>query len=104
MKTSIGFSLVLLWFSHLFMDFFTGIWPIYKTIAHIDLLQAGILASAAGFIGEILQVVFGYFCDRGHRKRFLILGIILATSILMITFTDGSYPSFIFLMLMMIGS
>lgn len=104
MNSSIRLSLLLLWFSHLFMDFFTGIWPIYKTIAHIDIIQAGILASAAGFIGEILQVVFGYFCDRGYRKRILILGLILSTSILMITLTNGSFTSFLFLMLLMIGS
>lgn len=104
MKFSTPFSLLLLWFGHLFMDFFTGIWPIYKTIAQIDILQAGILASAAGFIGEFLQVFFGYFCDRGYRKRIMIFGLILSTSILWITMTEGSFSLFLFLLLLMIGS
>ncbi len=104
MTSSIRLSLLLLWFSHLFMDFFTGIWPIYKTIAQIDLVQAGILASAAGFMGEILQVFFGYFCDRGYRKRILIPGLILSTSILLITVSGGSFTAFLFLLLLMIGS
>ena len=104
MSSSIRLSLLLLWSSHLFMDFFTGIWPIYKTIAEIDLVLAGILASAAGFMGEILQVFFGYYCDRGYRKRILILGLLLSTSILLITVTNGSFTAFLFLLLLMVGS
>jgi hypothetical protein len=51
------------------LDFFTGIWPIYKTIAGIDLAQAGLITGISGFFGEFLQPFFGYFSDRGLRKK-----------------------------------
>lgn len=97
-------SLLVLWFSHIIIDFCTGIWPIYKTIAGIDLAKAGLIAGISGFIGEILQLGFGYFCDRGHRKKILILGMILASSILWITFTSTIFSSFWILLLLMLGS
>lgn len=102
--TSLTKSLWLLWLSHLFMDFFTGIWPIYKTVANIDIAQAGLIAGASGFLGEIFQVLFGYFSDRGHRKRVLLLGLVLSSSILWITFAQGIGGSFLLLLLLMLGS
>jgi FSR family fosmidomycin resistance protein-like MFS transporter len=101
---SVKLSFILLWLSHFFMDFFTGIWPIYKTIAKIDPLQAGLAIGAAGFIGEILQIGFGYFSDKGHRKKILILGLCLASAIIWITFAEGIFYSFALLLLLMLGS
>ncbi len=86
------------------MDFFTGIWPIYKTLANIDIAQAGLIAGISGFFGEIFQVLFGYFSDRGHRKRVLLLGLVLSSSILWITFTQNITSSFVLLLLLMFGS
>ncbi|MGE5195840.1 MAG: MFS transporter [Anaerolineae bacterium] len=97
-------SLFFLWTSHLFMDFFTGIWPIYKTLAHVDIAKAGLIAGISGFIGELLQIVFGYLCDRGHRKKVMLLGLLLASSILWVTFVEGITPYFTLLLLLMIGS
>jgi len=97
-------SLFLLWLGHLFMDFCTGIWPIYKTIAQINIAQAGLIMGVSGFLGEILQIVFGYFCDQGHRKKVLLLGLILSSSILWITFSNNILNCFILLLLMMLGS
>ncbi len=99
-----GRSLFLLWSSHLLLDFFTGIWPIYKTIAGIDIAKAGLIAGASGFLGEILQIFFGYFSDRGFRKKVMILGLILASSVLWITFTDQILVSFFILLFLMVGS
>ncbi len=74
-KNTMTRSLLLLWVSHLFLDFFTGIWPIYKTISQIDLAKAGLIAGLSGLIGEALQVWFsGFFCDRGYRKKLMMLG------------------------------
>lgn len=101
---SIPKSLFFLWIGHFFMDFFTGIWPIYKTIAEIDIAKAGMIAGISGFMGEILQVFFGYFCDRGHRKKILLLGLALASSIVWVTFVDGIFSCFVLLLLMMLGS
>lgn len=95
---------MLLWLSHLLMDFFTGIWPIYKTIAQIDLVKAGLIAGISGFIGEMFQVVFGYLCDRGWRKKILFMGLALASSIIWVTFVEGIFNSFLLLLLLMLGS
>ena len=103
-KPTLRRSLCLLWCSHLILDFFTGIWPIYKTLFHIDLAKAGLLAGISGFMGESLQLGFGYISDRGHRKIIMMLGLGLASSILWMTFTDHLFFSFCLLLLMMLGS
>lgn len=94
----------LLLLSHVFVDFFLGIWPLYKTIANIDIAEAGFIAGASGFIGEILQLGFGYYCDKGHRKRILIFGIVMASSIAWITLITHSYLIFLLMLLLMVGS
>ena len=101
---SIYKSLFFLWIAHFFMDFFTGIWPIYKTLAQIDVAKAGLIVGISGFAGEILQLYSGYLCDRGHRKKMLILGLVLASAILWVTFTHEIMPCFMLLLLLMIGS
>jgi len=103
-RPSAGRSLLLLWLSHLFLDFFTGIWPIYKTIAGIDIAKAGLIAGLAGFCGEILQLFFGYFSDRGFRKVMTLLGLGLSASVLWITFSTDLVVSFFILLLLMLGS
>jgi FSR family fosmidomycin resistance protein-like MFS transporter len=103
-RPTLGRSLLLLWFSHLLLDFFTGIWPIYKTIAKIDLVKAGLIAGLAGFFGELLQLLFGYFSDRGYRRIITMLGLALSSSILWITFTDSIFISFFILLMLMMGS
>lgn len=102
--SSLKKSFFLLWLSHLFMDFFTGIWPIYKTLAQIDITKAGIIAGVSGFLGEILQLAFGYFSDRGHRKIVLMVGLLFSSAIIWITFVSGIFNSFLILLLLMIGS
>lgn len=103
-RPTLGRSLFLLWSSHLLLDFFTGIWPIYKTIAGVDLAKAGLIAGLSGFFGEILQLFFGYLSDRGFRKKVIILGLVLASCILWITFTQEILISFFVLLLLMLGS
>ncbi len=104
MRPTIGRSLLLLWCSHLLLDFFTGIWPIYKTIAGIDLAKAGLIAGLSGFFGEALQLLFGYFSDRGLRKKVMMLGLALASSVLLVTATSSMFISFFILLILMIGS
>ena len=103
-RPTLGRSLFLLWSSHLLLDFFTGIWPIYKTIAGIDLAKAGLIAGLAGCFGEFLQLFFGYFSDRGFRKRITMFGLALSSSVLLITFTDNMVSAFFVLLFLMIGS
>lgn len=104
LRPTIARSLFLLWLSHLFLDFCTGIWPIYKTISQIDIAKAGLIAGLSGFIGEALQVCFGFLCDRGYRKKLMMLGLSLASCILLITFATDTLSSFFVLLVLMLGS
>ncbi len=97
-------NLHLLSAGHLLVDFFTGIWAIYKTLAQLNIAQAGLITGISGFIGEILQVVFGYFSDRGHRKFVLLTGLCLSSAILWITFVENVAGLFFLLLALMIGS
>jgi MFS transporter, FSR family, fosmidomycin resistance protein len=103
-KATMKKSLLLLWLSHLFLDFFTGIWPIYKTLSQIDIAKAGLIAGLSGFIGEALQLFSGYFCDRGYRKKLMLLGLALGSCILLITLASNALSSFFILLLLMLGS
>ncbi len=93
-----------MWAGHFTIDFCAGIWPLYKTIMHIDIATAGLIAGISGFVGELTQLFFGYISDRGYRKRVLMLGLLLASAVLCITFVSGALASFALLMLLMLGS
>ncbi|MBS0620696.1 MAG: MFS transporter [Verrucomicrobia bacterium] len=103
-KPTVGRALFLLWSAHMLLDFFTGIWPLYKTMAGMDLAKAGLIGGISGCIGESTQLFFGYFCDRGYRKLLMILGLLLASSILWVTCSQGSGLCFVLLLLLMLGS
>jgi FSR family fosmidomycin resistance protein-like MFS transporter len=66
---------------HFAVDCCTGIWPVYKTLAQLDLAKAGLIVTVSAMIGNGLQIVFGLFADRGWRKRFLVAGVLLAGSV-----------------------
>ncbi len=76
---------------HFAVDCCTGIWPVYKTLAHLDLAKAGLIATASAMIGNGLQIVFGLFADRGWRKRFLVAGVLLSGSVTLVPWFS-SYP------------
>jgi FSR family fosmidomycin resistance protein-like MFS transporter len=97
-------SFALLWMAHFLLDFFVGIWPIYKTMIGIDIAVAGLIVGISGFIGELSQGLFGYFSDRGHRKAILMLGIVLGSAILWITAANSFFYWFLFVFLLMLGS
>jgi FSR family fosmidomycin resistance protein-like MFS transporter len=97
-------NLHLLSVSHLLVDFFTGVWAIYKTLAQINIAQAALITGISGFIGELLQVFFGYFCDRGHRRITLLIGLGLSSCIIWVTFVDNIFGLFFLLLALMIGS
>lgn len=97
-------SFAILWIAHFFMDFFIGVWPIYKTLAGIDVLLAGIVIGIAGFTGELSQAFFGYFADRGFRKVILFVGVILSSAVLFVTAVQGFYSWLGLILLLMLGS
>jgi FSR family fosmidomycin resistance protein-like MFS transporter len=103
-SSSIGQHLLILCFTHFIFDSFSGIWPIYKTICGIDIEKAGLLAGIGGFIGEGLQIVFGYFSDKGLRKYILLFGLFIGSSIVWITYAEGLLTYFLILLFLNIGS
>ncbi|CDR34475.1 MFS transporter [Criblamydia sequanensis] len=68
--------LLLLFFGHFLIDFMIGIWPVYKTLNHLDLGAAGIITFLAVFLGEGLQLFFGPVGDLGYRKTILMFSFV----------------------------
>lgn len=77
-----------LWFGHFMVDSFTGIWPIYKTIANLDLVKAGLIASIGSIVGNSLQIFFGVLGDRGWSRFLISFGVLMAGSVSMISYVD----------------
>lgn len=95
-KINLYGTLAFLWLSHLIVDVMIGIWPIYKTMAHMDLALAGLIAGVCAFIGEGMQVFFGALSDKGYRKSLICVGVVVASSSLLFPHVEG--PVFLFLL------
>lgn len=93
-----GLSLLALACGHFAVDCSTGVWPVFKTLAHLDLARAGLIATAAGMAGNGLQIVFGVLADGGRRKALLLCGVGLAGAVTFLPFA-GSYPAMFALVL-----
>jgi len=93
-----GLSLLALACGHFAVDCCTGVWPVFKTLAHLDLTRAGFIATAAGMAGNGLQIVFGVLADGGRRKALLLCGVGLAGGVTLLPFA-GSYPAMFALVL-----
>ncbi len=97
-------SLLLLWLAHFLVDFMIGIWPVYKTMFHLDIATAGVIAGAGAFIGEGLQAVFGSLSDKGYRKKLIAAGLFCTGATALLAYTQ-SYPVlFLIFMTTCIGS
>ncbi|MGK5594589.1 MAG: MFS transporter [Parachlamydiaceae bacterium] len=97
-------SVVFLWIGHFFVDFMLGIWPVYKTMAGLDLAMAGTIAASCAFLGEGLQLFFGGLCDKGYKKRLVLLGLILTTANALFIYTQNYILLFIFFFFTCMGS
>ncbi|MBU3917129.1 MFS transporter [bacterium] len=82
--------LLVLWLGHFAVDSFTGIWPIYKTLAGLDLVKAGLIATVGGFAGNSLQIVFGLLGDRGWNRFLLCFGVLAAGLMVLVPYIDTS--------------
>ena len=53
-RVSVGLwsSLLVLAAGHMAVDLCTGVWPVYKTMAKLDLSHAGVIAAIAGTVGQ----------------------------------------------------
>jgi FSR family fosmidomycin resistance protein-like MFS transporter len=66
---------------HAAVDLCTGIWPVFKTLAGLDLARAGLIATVASMIGNGLQPMFGLIADHGRGRRLLVGGMLLASAV-----------------------
>ncbi|MBT4268523.1 MAG: MFS transporter [Deltaproteobacteria bacterium] len=98
--------LLTLWLGHFAVDSFTGIWPIYKTLAGLDLVKAGLIATIGGFLGNALQILFGFLGDRGWSRILISMGVLAAGSISLVSYVDTSnyFLMGILVLLMYLGS
>lgn len=100
----IGPTLFLLWFAHFLVDVMLGIWPVYKTMAHLDLAKAGLIAGLGAMIGEGAQLIFGSLSDRGYRNILIKFGVVLTCTSVFICYTDNYYLYFICFLATCLGS
>lgn len=73
-------SYIIVCISHFFVDMMIGLWPAYKTFAHLDIAIAGLISGVCAFLGEGMQVFFGSWSDRGYRKMLIFTGLITSLS------------------------
>lgn len=97
-------ALILLSLSHFLVDFMIGIWPVFKTIAHLDLALAGIIYAVGAAFGEGMQVVFGRLADGGLRKALILSGIFLSSLGALYAYTDNYWVLFGLFALVCMGS
>lgn len=97
-------TLFFLGLSHLLVDFMIGIWPIYKTLAGLDVAIMGLIAAFSVFIGEAFQLFFGMLSDKGFRKILIITGLSLTPLSVLISYTDNYYLLFFLFQIVCIGS
>jgi len=95
---------ILLVTSHFLNDVMQSIWPVFKTMRHLNLAQAGFLYGASVIVGELLQVVFGRFIDKGFQKEILILGLVLGAVPVLFPYADNFWLFFLLLVLSCAGS
>lgn len=97
-------SLTVAWLGHFLVDMMIGIWPVYKTIAHIDLAIAGLISGSCAFFGEGLQLLFGTLSDRGYRKMLILGGVVASTASACFVYTDNYLCLFALYLITCIGS
>lgn len=70
--------------AHAMVDCFSSAWSIFKTLAGLDLAFAGLLATIGSLIASIMQPIFGAVADHGYRRRFVLLGCVLASFMMLL--------------------
>lgn len=96
--------LILVGIAHFSVDIMLGIWPIYKSMAQIDLATAGLVVALGAFIGEGSQIIFGTLGDRGYRKIILIIGLLAAVGSAFLVYSQHYVVLFGLYLMTCIGS
>lgn len=103
-RYSIFFTVATLWLGHFLVDMMLGIWPIYKTLAHMDLAKAGLIGGICALVGEGLQVLFGSLTDRGYRRVLIFFGLIATAANAFFVYVDEYSYVFALYLVTSIGS
>ena len=77
-------TLIALGLGHALLECFSGVWPIYKHLAHLDLRTAGLLAAITTFISQALQPAFGHWADKGYERAMFLVGVALTFLLMLI--------------------
>lgn len=96
--------LFLTWSGHFMVDVMLGIWPVYKSIAQIDLAKAGLIVAGGAFIGEGSQLIFGSLSDKGYRHLCIIFGILMAMASIFLAYTTAIGFLFLLYLITCLGS
>jgi MFS transporter, FSR family, fosmidomycin resistance protein len=71
--------------AHALADFMgMSIWPVYKTLAGLDVAKAGWIATVIAMSGTALQPLFGSIADRFGPRRVILLGALLTSFALLL--------------------
>jgi MFS transporter, FSR family, fosmidomycin resistance protein len=76
---------------HAAVDCCAGIWPVFKTLANLDIATAGLIATVGSMTGNGLQIAFGVLADRGWRKRLIVAGVAVAGAVTFAPWAVRSY-------------
>jgi FSR family fosmidomycin resistance protein-like MFS transporter len=76
---------------HFAVDCCAGIWPVFKTLAHLDIVKAGLIATVGTMAGNGLQLAFGVLADRGLRRRLIVAGVAVAGAVAFVPWAASSY-------------
>lgn len=89
---------------HFLVDFMLGIWPVFKTMAGLNLAVAGFLAGGCVVFGEGLQGYVGALCDRGYQRLLLLVGIGLPCAACFFGYAESYLVFFVFYLCACLGS
>jgi FSR family fosmidomycin resistance protein-like MFS transporter len=71
--------------AHVMVDFMgMSVWPVYKTLAGLDVAKAGWIATVIAMSGTALQPLFGSITDRFGARRIILLGALLTSFALLL--------------------
>lgn len=71
--------------AHVMVDFMgMSVWPVYKTLAGLDVAKAGWIATVIAMSGTALQPLFGSIADRFGTRRVVLLGAFLPSLALLL--------------------
>lgn len=97
-------TVVILCLGHFFVDFMISVFPVYKSIAGMDLAIAGSIASISALFGETAQVLFGSWSDQGYRRGLIAAGILATCAALGVVYCSNFVLMYPLILITYLGS